>query len=326
MFKHLEAILKNIKLGKKFTILLLVVFVWGIVFSGIALTSLLERNAENEISSKAYMLMGTLTSVRNYTQKAILPELIDKLETEFLPQVVSAYAAREVFEGLRENEDYREFFYKEAVLNPTNLRDKADTFEAAMTNRFRQETHLKELTGFRSFPNEDFFYIARPIKVLQPSCLQCHSTPDAAPKTMIERYGTANGFGWPLNQVIGVQMISVPARAVLQQARKSLILIMAIVIGVFAAVIFMVNYCLKRYVIGPLNRMTHVAEAVSTGDIDVEFEQMSKDEVGRLAAAFTRMKTSLAIAMKRLERYSTNRYNSININETGIEDTDQNNS
>ena len=53
--------------------------------------------------------------------------------------------------------------------------------------------------------------------------------------------------------------------------------------------------------------MTRVAEAVSTGEMDAAFEQISNDEVGRLAAAFTRMKTSLAIAMKRLEKYRIER-------------------
>jgi len=43
---------------------------------------------------------------------------------------------------------------------------------------------------------------------------------------------------------------------------------------------------------------------VSTGDTDAEFERVSNDEVGRLAEAFTRMKTSFVMAMKMLEQYS----------------------
>ncbi len=56
------------------------------------------------------------------------------------------------------------------------------------------------------------------------------------------------------------------------------------------------------YVIRPLNRITQVAEAVSTGDMEAEFEQQSNDEVGSLTKAFTRMKRSLAIALKNLEK------------------------
>ena len=307
MFKNIDSIFKNLKLGNKFTLLLLLVFTGGVAFSGIALATILDRNAQNEMTSKALMLIRTMNSVRDYTSTQVKPQLTDKLTSEFLPQVVPAYSAREVFEKLRADKAYREFFYKEATLNPTNLRDKADDFETEIVERFLKENNLKELRGFRSLPSGDFFYIARPLTVSQSSCLECHTTPDVAPKSMIERYGSENGFGWKLNQIIAAQMISVPASTVLQSARQSFVLIMGIVVGVFAATILMVNFWLKRYVVRPLNRMAGVAEAVSTGDTDAEFERVSNDEVGRLAEAFTRMKTSFVMAMKMLEQYSNGR-------------------
>ena len=307
MLSYFEPILRNLKLGKKFTILLLLVFALGVVFSGVALATVLNRNAENEITSKAMMLVGTMNSVRNYTDSQVKPELNNKLGAEFLPQVVPAYSARAVFENLRADKAFSDFFYKEATLNPTNLRDRADDFEAAIVQRFIRETNLKELRGFRSLPGGDFFYIARPLTVSDSSCLECHSTPDAAPKSMIERYGAVNGFGWKLNQIVTAQIISVPASTVFQSARQSFLLIMGIVAGIFATAILMVNFWLKRYVVRPLNRMARVAEAVSMGDADADFERTSNDEVGSLAEAFTRMKTSLAMAMKMLEKYSGRR-------------------
>lgn len=308
MLGHLESRLKNIKLSNKFTILLLLVFVWGVAVSGVALSTLLGRNTQNEMASKALVLMETMNSVRDYTRIQIKPEFNDNFDSKFIPQAIGPFAAREVFEKLRaDHQAYSEFFYKEATPNPTNLRDKADDFETVLVERFSKETNLKELRGFRSLPSGEFFYIARPLVVSEPSCLECHSRPDVAPKSMIERYGTANGFGWHLKQIIGTQMISVPASTVIQSARQSFVLIMGIIVGVFAAVILMVNLWLKRYVVRPLNRMAQVAEAVSIGDTDAEFERMSNDEVGRLAEAFTRMKTSLAMAMKRLEKYRSGR-------------------
>ncbi|HHP7243515.1 MAG TPA: HAMP domain-containing protein, partial [Elainellaceae cyanobacterium] len=134
-----------------------------------------------------------------------------------------------------------------------------------------------------------------------------HSVPEEAPRSMIDFYGTANGFGWQLNEIVGAQMISVPASQVRQNARQSFVLIMGIVMLTFAAAIFMVNLWLKRFVIRPLKRMAMTAEAVSTGDMDADFEYVSNDEVGTLAEAFRRMKMSLMMAMKRLERYRIGR-------------------
>lgn len=299
--------LKSLKLGKKFTILLTLVFLGGILVSGLALSSILNYDAQNQITSKALILMETMNSVRDYTSTQVNPELVDRLEVEFLPETVPAYSAREVFERLRSNRDYSEFFYKEATLNPTNLRDKADGFEAEVVERFRQDASLPEMRGFRSTPSGDLFYIARPLSVSKASCLECHSTPEAAPASLVERYGPTNGFNWQLDEIIGAQVISVPASQVFKNSRQSFVLIMGIVIAAFAAAVMMVNLWLNRLVVRPLKRMAMVAEAVSTGDMDAEFEQVANDEVGDLAEAFRRMKMSLAMAMQRLERYRISR-------------------
>ena len=275
--------------------------------SGIALSNILNKNAQNEITSKALMLMTTMNSVRDYTDTQVKPELKDKLETEFLPQTVPAFSAREVFEKVRTDPEYKEFFYKEATLNPTNLRDKADSFEAPLVEQFRQDSNLKELRGFHDSPGGRLFYIARPLPISKETCLQCHSTPEAAPKSMIERYGTANGFGWKFREVVGAQIISVPATTVLQNAQKSFLLLIGVFLLIFAATILAVNFWLKRYVVRPLNRMAKVAEAVSMGDTEAEFERTSNDEVGSLAETFSRMKMSLTMAMQRLEQYRSGR-------------------
>ncbi|MBR8835957.1 MAG: DUF3365 domain-containing protein [Stigonema ocellatum SAG 48.90 = DSM 106950] len=298
--------LKNLNLKQKFTILLLVILVVGMSLSGLALSTLLRRNAENQISLKALALIDTLTSLRNYTTNQIIPELTDKLETKFLPQTVAAYSAREVFDGVRKNPDYTDFFYKEAAINPTNLRDKADSFETPILERFRKQKDLKQVSGFRSTPSGDMFYIARPLVVSEQNCLQCHSKPEAAPKTMIERYGTANGFGWRLNDIVATQIISIPASKIIDQANQSSFLIIGLVSTVFVTVILSVNVFLNRQVIRPLQHITRIADEISTGHMELDFDALSNDEIGKLARAFKRMKFSLEMAMKRIKRTDGN--------------------
>ncbi|WP_035987565.1 DUF3365 domain-containing protein [Leptolyngbya sp. KIOST-1] len=302
--------LDNLQLGQKFTLLLLLVFLGGIVASSVALSSVLNHNSQAQLTTKALMLMETMNSVRDYTTNHINPQLVDRLSTEFLPETVPAYSAREVFETFRSNPIYADFFYKEATLNPTNLRDKADGFEAQLVEQFKQQSAVQQTSGFRPTPAGDLYYIARPIKITQASCLECHSTPAVAPASLIERYGSSNGFGWSLNEIVGAQMISVPAAKVLRSARQSLLLILGIFVMAFSLAIVMVNLWLKRYVVRPLNRMALAAEAASMGKPGADFTVKSKDEVGQLAEAFNRMQMSLQMAMQRLERYREGRRNS----------------
>ncbi|MEM9924606.1 MAG: DUF3365 domain-containing protein [Cyanobacteria bacterium P01_D01_bin.50] len=303
--------LKNLQLKQKFTVLLVVILIIGVSVSGLALSLILRQNAEREVANTALILMETMSSVRNYTNTQVNPELTAKLETTFLPQSVPAYSAREVFENLRNKREYKDFFYKEATLNPTNLRDKADASETKIIERFRNQNKLEELSGFRSLPGGDIFYIARPLAVTEKSCLQCHSTVEAAPPTMIQRYGTANGFGWKLNEIIGAQVISVPANRVIQKANKSSIVIIGIVFIVFITVILLVNIFLNTQVVRPLKRITRVAEEVSTGHMEVDFDQVSNDEIGHLVRAFKRMKLSLEMAMTRLKK-TNNKFRNTN--------------
>ncbi|WP_019500350.1 DUF3365 domain-containing protein [Pseudanabaena sp. PCC 6802] len=296
--------LQNFKLGTKFNLLLVTVFLIGVLISGAALAAILNRNAENQITSKALILIQAMSSVRNYTRTQIYPQLKDRLitEPEFLPQTIQAYSAREVFENLRNNKEYSDFFYKEATLNPTNLRDLADDYEKVIVERFRSDRNLKELTGFRSSPGIDLYYIARPIVIPEQSCLECHSTPEAAPKSLIATYGRNRGFGWQLNEIVGAQIISVPASEVVNASRQSLLLVMAAVGGVFAVTILLINIMLRQAVVKPLNRMARVAHDVSIGNLGSEFQQTSHDEIGVLAAAFNRMKLSLSMAMEMLNK------------------------
>ena len=294
--------LKNLKLRQKFTVWLLAILVGGLVLSGIALSAILRQNAKNDIAATGLMLMETMTSVREYTSNQVNPELVSQLDKKFLPQTVPGYSAREVFEIFRKNPDYRDFFYKEATLNPTNLRDKADRFESDLVNQFRGSTDLKELQGFHSMPSGDIFYVARPVSVSKPSCLACHSTPDVAPKSMVDRYGSDNGFGWKLNEVVGAKIVSVPADKVINKAYESSFIILGIVFAVCITIIFLVNVLLNQKVIRPLKRMTRIAEEVSMGHMEAEFDQPSNDEIGSLAKAFKRMQLSLSMAMSRLNR------------------------
>jgi HAMP domain-containing protein len=296
--------IKNLKLEPRFNGLLAIVFIIGMTIASSLLFGVFEQNAESEITGKAKLIVETMNSVRDYTTSNVEPLLKDRLEIEpaFLPETVPAFAATEIFQKLRKNEGYRSFFYKEATLNPTNLRDKVDEFEKILVEQFRKEPATKKLSGFRDLPGGRIFYIARPLKVDKSSCLRCHSTSDRAPKSQIASYGSENGFGWNLGEIVAAQVVSVPAENVLNKAYDTLKIVMGVLLGVFGAILLAINYLLRRAVIRPIRNLSRTAEAISLGDLDAEFEHQNQDEIGVLATAFNRMKSSLKISMSFLDR------------------------
>ncbi|MBV8812855.1 MAG: DUF3365 domain-containing protein [Verrucomicrobia bacterium] len=140
--------------------------------------------------------------------------------SEFFPQSIPFYASTENFNYFRSR--YPAYSYKEAALNPTNPRDRTVDWEADVVNIFRNDPARTEVTGHRETPDGPSLYFCAPIRVNDSSCLTCHSTPEKAPTEIVKFYGTANGFGWKLNEVIGAQIVSVPANLADASAEKAL--------------------------------------------------------------------------------------------------------
>lgn len=306
--------LKNIKLSFKLNFLLGLILLALTFATSLVLSKILESYAEQIVADKASLLIETMNSVRQYTSTQINPELSSRLETEplFLPQTVPAYSAREVFEDLRKNENYNRFFYKEATLNPTNLRDKADKFETEIVQLFRQENSSmssgkqnSQKYDFRDIPGGKLFYIARPLAIKQESCLRCHGIPENAPASQIATYGNQNGFGWKMNEIVGAQIISVPASEVIKQAQSLRWLVIGRVFIFLLIGIILLNIFLKFTITNPINKMSALSKKLSTGDLGVEFEHKSNDEIGILASSLNRLKVSLKMAMEMLEDKSS---------------------
>jgi HAMP domain-containing protein len=290
------------KIGAKVNLILIIVFVVGLLISGTALSKVLENKTENEVSSKALMLMQTANSVRKYTNDKVQPLLLPKLDTQeqFIPESIPTYSVREVFELFRKQKEYSNFLYKDATLNPTNLRDKADDFETNIVKEFRNNTASLTASGFRTISGEKLFYTAKPFKIEQESCLRCHSTPEQAPKSQLNTYGREHGFGWKLNDIVATQIIYVPAQDIFNSANRSFLIVLGVLITIFTVIIVVINLLLKQSVLQRIQRIAIVAEKVSVGDMDASFGKQDKDEIGALAEAFNRMKYSLEIALKML--------------------------
>jgi protein-histidine pros-kinase len=288
------------KLMWKFNAALAIVFVIGLIVTGVVSYGVLQANAREEILDNARVMMESALSSRSYTNAQIRPLLETQLRYSFLPQSVPAYAATEQFNDLRKK--YPDYSYKEATLNPTNPRDRATDWEADVVNQFRNGQAKGELVGERETPTGRSLYLARAIQITDPACLACHNTVAEAPKTMVELYGPANGFGWKLNEIIGAQIVSVPSALPVQRANHTFKIFMLLVTLVLIVTFILINVMLHSIVIQRVRALAKSADAVSLGNVEsAEFRDRSKDEIGVLTQALGRMNKSLVQAIKMLE-------------------------
>ncbi len=288
------------KLTVKFNLVLILVFAIGLGITGVLSWNILQENARKEVIERAGLMMEAALAVRSYTVSEIRPLLALQMTKEFLPQSVPAYAATQSFSKLREK--HPEYTYKEATLNPSNPRNRAVDWENDIVQEFRNNPEHKEIIGVRDTPTGQSLYLARPMQIKHPGCLSCHSTIEAAPKTLLKKYGTANGFGWKMDEIVGARIVSVPMTVPLQKAQDAFRTFMGSLIGVFVAIIVILNLMLRAIVIAPVTKMSRIAHEVSKGNMEApEFSERGKDEISILAASFNRMRRSLEKAMKLLE-------------------------
>jgi protein-histidine pros-kinase len=287
------------KLIVKFNLVLLLVFAIGFLATGYFSNRLLQQNAKQEILENARIMMEAALAVRTYTATQIKPLLDTQIKYSFLPQSVPAYSANQYFSQLRKK--FPDYVYREATLNPTNPINRATDWESDIVNNFRQSPEQTELVGERDTPNGKALYMARPMRV-GAACLQCHSTADVAPQTMIERYGSDNGFGWKLNDIVTAQIVTVPMQLPIQRANRVFRVFMASLAAVFVVIFLALNAMLLLLVTRPVNRLSKIADEVSLGNMDVPELQISgKDEIATLSESFGRMRKSLVQAIKMLE-------------------------
>ena len=284
----------------KFNLIFVLVFIAGLLASAYVSRDLLQRNAQQEILEHARLTMEKAVAVRSYTIEQIAPLLGTQMKYEFLPQTVPAYSATEVLAKLAKV--YPDYTYKEATLNPTNPRDRAVDWEADIVGRFRNQPDQKELVGERDTPLGRALYIARPLRITNAACLACHDTAAAAPKTLVDKYGPNNGFGWKLNEVIGAQVVSVPMAVPLARAERTFHVFMTSLIGIFVTIGVVLNLMLWALVIRPVAQLSKLADRVSLGEMTApEFKARGRDEIGMLTQSFARMRRSLEQAMRMLE-------------------------
>jgi HAMP domain-containing protein len=305
MFDRLLNGKRDTSLGRKIALIFVVIISISTLVTSILLNAIATNQASRQIARQSNLFMDCMLAVREYTSQNV-NQIISPLNregVEFRPEAVPSYSATTVFAYLKQKPQYREYSYREATLNPTNLKDKADAVETAIIEAFRTDPSLQIKSGNRTSLLGDFHYIARPIKITKQSCLSCHSTPAKAPRSQLLTYGSNNGFGWKMGEVVGAQIVTVPISGI-NQEKKGLLLWNSLLLALsFFAIAITSAFALHKLVIQPLRKITAMADEASVNPEAVDFTGRSRsDEIGRLARSFERMRQSLMISMNMLKK------------------------
>src|SRR5580704_944186 len=243
-------------LKAKFNLAMLAAFLVGLGLAAVLSWRIVHDNARREVLQEAAIMMAQASAIRDYTAKEIEPLLADQIKLRFLPHTVPSWAAQTNLRTMAKQ--FPDYTYKEAALNPTNPADRATDWESGIIAEFARTPTLTEFTSTRDSPTGPLLSISRPIRITDKDCLVCHSTPAAAPSSMIDLYGSANGFGWKLGDVIGAQIVSVPMHVALDRASQAFKVYLGGLAAVFIVMIVLLNLLLHFVIVQPIRKISAV--------------------------------------------------------------------
>ena len=213
---------------------------------------------------------------------------------------VPAFAATTTLEFIREDSDFKKYKYREPSQKPTNRNDDADDFEKTLLKYFRENPEKPEKWELHTELGESSWVYARPF-IATKDCLECHNTPDEAPKNMLNMYGH-NGFGWEEGKVEAAQIVTVPMSEPEGIRNQALLWIIGVMVLFTALTLLALGLALRMIVIRPVARLSEMADQLSRGNLSQgELPVHGNDEIATLTGSFNRMSVSLSKAMKMLE-------------------------
>ncbi|WP_127471618.1 diguanylate cyclase domain-containing protein [Thiomicrorhabdus aquaedulcis] len=143
-------------------------------------------------------------SLRKYINTELKPVIYKLQEQQILsydyfdPHVLSGtFIARSIYKIFDENLDSKKinsWKYRLAANTPRNPINQATPAEIELLDKFNNNPDLIHIHQIDIVNGEEILYYAAPFNPNDASCLTCHGDPKDAPKGLVEKYGSVNGF------------------------------------------------------------------------------------------------------------------------------------
>ncbi|CAH0356050.1 diguanylate cyclase [Aquabacterium sp. CECT 9606] len=235
-------------LFNRLNLVLSATFVTVYALAGLFFYKQIDRQYRHDLAEASERQMQTAQAVRKFTTDHVRQALLQD-SREFHPSSVPSFAANQTMQYLQAT--YPGQSYREVALNPTNRHNLAKGWEVDAIKEF-QRTNAASLSTITTDSNGMTLHYAKPIKVNSTTCLGCHGTPDAAPGTMLAKYGTISGFGWQLGETIGAQVVSIPADVAMKRRNDTLLHYLSTSLVLAMAGFGILSIALRQAVVRPM--------------------------------------------------------------------------
>lgn len=251
----MKGYLDNMNLRNKF-------ITWSsliLIFFSLLLSTLYYQHLKSilmqEALDKSKVILQEVEAIRDYVNDVLRPKMYDLHSQDvFIVEAMSTtYVSLRIMQ--RFSERLPGYVFRRASLNPHNPSNMADEFEEEMFDWFEEDRNRNFWQGIVSRNGKSFFVSMVP-DFFDESCLRCHGDYRDAPESLIERYGSKNGFRFKNGDMAGINSVAIPVSTSLARIRRDSILVFLVILTSSFLILFLFNLLFARLVISRLTRVS----------------------------------------------------------------------
>ncbi|MFW5836701.1 MAG: methyl-accepting chemotaxis protein, partial [Desulfovibrionaceae bacterium] len=238
----------------------------------------------DEYKDKAELMLFTMKAVRKHVSSQIRPNATAVLGPDAFDPVLqsTSYTANNVFGRILPQYKH-ELAFKTASTKPRNPRNMATPVEGDIiraldklyvkhekpdiSGKLEMKSGMPFFRGVRTIDSKPHYLIAVG-EWNKPSCMECHSTKEAAPKAMLALYPSEKdtAYGRKLGHVESAMIVSIPLDEVSSQATQVMTWVVAICLAGLLIALLSLHFGLK-VIFTPVAAVTLVAKRIAGGDL-----------------------------------------------------------
>ncbi|HKJ39523.1 MAG TPA: diguanylate cyclase [Anaerolineales bacterium] len=292
--------ISRIKISTLLNVIIATTFIVAAILLIIMVNEEQREQALLDAASKARVMLDRNLATHTYFTRQLKPNVMTLTEP-FLSSdyfdpawMSSTYAVREMDKYFKELSD-EDYYYKECAINARNPENEADVYESAFIKELNENPDLVERSDIRMINGKPYFVILRRGEVIEPVCLQCHSTPENAPGDLVKVYGPNRSFGRYVGEVVSAISIRIPLETAYVNADRLSLKLTGLLLLILSG-LFTIQFWLNRKLLfKPINALHTKALQISTDHsrIGEEIQLPSGRDFAELTRAFNTMSISL---------------------------------
>jgi len=235
----------------KLFLLRLLGFILTLILLIVYFKSMTNKATMDNAMAKTEMMLMTNRAITDFVsqeQKTSVAQLQDIGEIEkdyFNPKLQSgSYITKRIHyyynkEQKRLGKPTHEF--KFSSNNPLNQENMANAFEKDILEKMNSG-EINEVKQLVKKDGKTYLYYALALKENNKSCMKCHSTPEEAPASLVEHYGTKSGFNYKLGEIVGMNSIYTPVDEDIKQGNELFIYLIGLTVFILIGVFFLTEF------------------------------------------------------------------------------------